>query len=107
MQPSSWVMELDAITGSRPANSPFDLFGTGAKGEEPDGKADTLDLVTVGTDNKVAPSGIQSTVGILKTPALVYGKEKIDKFFGGTTGGTQRVTDPGEPLGRVSWRQLR
>lgn len=103
----SWAMELDAITGTRPSNSPFDLFGTGAQGGQPDGTVNTLDLVTVGTDNKVAPSGIQSTVGILKTPALVYGKEKVDKYFGGTTGATQMVTDPGESLGRVSWRQLR
>ena len=105
-QASAWIMELNAISGSRSVSSPFDLFGSGAQTAQPDGNINALDMVTVNSTT-VAPSGVQSTVGILKSPALVYGKGQVKKYFGGSTGGTQMVTDPGDPLGRVSWRQLR
>jgi len=108
--PSSWLMELDAITGSRLASSPFDLFGGVATVPAPDGKFNSFDLVTVDSakDSAMAPSGIQSTVGILKTPAIIPGKGLVNKYVGGSTGDApQRVTDPGESIGRISWRQLR
>ncbi len=109
--PSSWLMELDAITGSRLDSSPFDLFGGVATVPAPDGRFNSFDMVTVtvGTaEEKMAPSGIQSTVGILKTPAIIPGKGVVNKYLGGSTGDApQRVTDPGESLGRISWRQLR
>ena len=109
--PSSWLMELDAITGSRLASSPFDLFGGVATVPAPDGIFNSFDLVTVtvGTaTEEMAPSGIQSTVGILKTPAIIVGQGVVNKYVGGSTGDApQKVTDPGESLGRISWRQLR
>ena len=111
-QASGWVMELDAITGNAPSNPVFlNIFGT-----NPLGKAPNYDLVTAKIGNAtttMAPSGIQSTVGILKTPALIYGQGVVHKYFGGSTGptgpttGIQMVTDPGSTQGRVSWLQLR
>jgi type IV pilus assembly protein PilY1 len=104
--PSSWLMELDAITGARPFSPAIDLFGKGTQGQQPDGKFDTSDMVTVNS-TAMAPSGIQSTAGILKTPAIAPNKGVINKYMSGSTGGIQMVIDQGEPLGRVSWRQLR
>ncbi len=111
-QASGWVMELDAITGNAPSNPVFlNIFGT-----NPLGKAPNYDLVTAKIGNAtttMAHSGIQSTVGILKTPALIYGQGVVHKYFGGSTGptgpttGIQMVTDPGSTQGRVSWLQLR
>ncbi len=105
-QASSWVMEVDAITGSRPAVSPFDLFGGVAENSGPDSKFNNFDMV-VANSTTMAPSGVKSTVGIVKTPAIIAGKGLMNKYLGGTTGDSQMVSDPGEPLGRVSWRQLR
>ena len=110
-QASSWVNELNAITGSRPSNPAFlNIFGT-----NPSYNASSNDFVTFsrnGTSTSAAPSGIQSTVGILKTPALIYGKGVINKYFSGSMGSIQNgskggIVDPGVALGRVSWRQLR
>ena len=105
-QPSSMVMELDAITGNRPTNPAFlNLFNTNSSGNSP-----TNDFVTAtiaGATTTMAPSGVQSTVGILKTPALVYTPNALVKTFSGSTGGIQQVKDPVDTLGRVSWRQLR
>jgi type IV pilus assembly protein PilY1 len=101
-QASSWIMELNAITGNAPSSPAFlNIFGTNLTGNTP-----SNDLVTVNGATMV-PSGIQSTMGILKTPALIYGKGVVNKYFGGSTSGIQMVTDPGLTLGRVSWRQLR
>ena len=103
-----WIMELDAITGSRTTTSPFDIFGSSTS---PDGSVNNLDLVYMTQSGKdplqVAPSGLKSTVGMVKTPAILPKGDVVDKFFGGSTGAIQKVTDPGESLGRVSWRQLR
>ena len=108
IDPVGWIMELDAITGSRTTTSPFDIFGSSTK---PDGSVNNLDLVYMTQPGKdplqVAPSGLKSTVGMVKTPAILPKGDVVDKFFGGSTGLIQKVTDPGETLGRVSWRQLR
>ena len=108
-QASGWVMELNAITGNAPSNPAFlNIFGT-----NPSGNAPNNDLVSVSGASPVAPSGIQSTVGSLKTPALIYGQGIVNKYFGGSVGptgsnsGIQMVTDPGSATGRASWRQLR
>ena len=101
-QPSSMLMELDAITGNRPSNPSFlNLFGSNPSGNSP-----TNDFV-MADGTTMAPSGVQSTVGILKTPALVKTPSALVKTFGGSTGGIQQVRDPIDSLGRVSWRQLR
>ncbi len=105
-QASSWVMEIDAISGSRSAASPFDLFGGVAEDSGPDKNFNTYDMV-VANSTTMAPSGVKSTVGIVKTPAIITDKGLMNKYLGGTTGESQMVSDPGEPLGRVSWRQLR
>jgi type IV pilus assembly protein PilY1 len=105
-QASSWLMELDAITGTRPTSPAIDLFGKGTQGQQPDGKINTSDMVTANSTT-MAPSGVQSTVGILKAPAIAPNKGVVNKYMAGSAGGIQMVTDQGETLGRISWRQLR
>ena len=108
-QASGWIMELNAFTGNAPSTPAFlNIFGTNSSF-----KAPNKDLVSVGGASPVPPSGIQSTVGILKTPALIYGQGIVNKYFGGSVGptgsnsGIQMVTDPQSTKGRASWRQLR
>ncbi len=70
---SSWLMEVNAFSGSRLDVSPFDYNG--------DEKIDDDDLVTInisGTDTKVAISGLPSPEGMLSTPTiLASGKGSI------------------------------
>jgi type IV pilus assembly protein PilY1 len=97
-------MELDALGGSRIASSVFDING--------DGKIDSEDQVTViidGEEVTVAASGIKSTVGIVKTPAVIADGEIEYKYTGGSEGGIGVIREKGSEsdlIGRRSWRQL-
>lgn len=100
----SWLMALDAITGSRLEYTPFDVRG--------DDNFNEQDFVTTTSDNKTikaSVSGIQSTVGITATPTLLSGGIKDYLYLTGTSGGIQMiVTNPGQyASGRQSWRQLK
>lgn len=106
---SSWLMELDATSGGRLAYSPFDFNGNALFSVE--------DFVTVTITNEegqqkevtVAVSGIKLDVGIAKTPAVISAGEVEYKFFSGSSGDIQVVTEnPGDAAatGRQSWRQL-
>jgi len=109
----TWLMELDAVTGGRLDFSPFDFNG--------DGIFNTDDYVTVpnpdpedesGGDEEipVPVTGIQLDVGIAKTPAVISAGDKEYKYFSGSSGDMQVVTEnPGDAsvTGRQSWRQLR
>jgi type IV pilus assembly protein PilY1 len=96
----SWLMELDAITGARLTESPFDL--------DRNGKFDENDLEP-GSD--LPPSGMKSEVGITPEPGVltdpVHGIEY--KYMPGTTGEIQMIGEnPGAGnVGRQSWRQIR
>ena len=97
----SWLMELDAITGARLSESPFDL--------NRDGKFDSNDFVP-GTP-PLPPSGMKSEVGITPEPGVLTDPQRgIEyKYMPGTTGNIQMIGEnPGAGnVGRQSWRQIR
>ncbi len=102
---TSWLMELDSVTGARLEATPFDL--------NRDGQFDSEDFVTVtlddGTQIEVPVSGLQSEVGITPKPGILAGETAEYKYTPGTTGNIQvTVENPGANVtGRQSWRQIR
>jgi len=102
---TSWLMEIDALSGSRLAESPFDL--------NRDHEFDGDDFVTItledGTEIDVPVSGLQSEVGITPKPGILAGPDAEYKYTPGTTGDIQvTVENPGANVtGRQSWRQIR
>jgi type IV pilus assembly protein PilY1 len=97
----SWLMELDAITGGRLSESPFDLNN--------DDEFDEKDLVNVsGSEEPVAVSGMKSTEGILPTPTILSSGPQEYKYGSGTRGGIfYTKEDPGDSrTGRIAWRQF-
>ena len=99
---TSWLMEMDAVSGARLAYSPFDLDGDGSF-------ADETVTVTDNNETKQLPvGGRKSKIGITKTPAIVYEPGKEHKVFSGSTGQLESVSEmPDTVLGRQSWTQLR
>ncbi len=102
---TSWLMELDAVSGYRLDQPPLDITE--------DGDIDVEDLVTVnigGVPVTVAVSAIQSRQNIIDTPAVVVDPtsgEEI-KVASGTSGGLESVRESGaSQRARGSWRQLR
>ncbi|HEY7639393.1 MAG TPA: PilC/PilY family type IV pilus protein [Steroidobacteraceae bacterium] len=105
----SWIMELDALDGSRLEEAPFDL--------NRDGKFDDADLIPVddgaGGTMYIPPSGLGSEdgMGILQTPGVVDSSSSPVqyKYSPGSSGSIQRITEnPGAgTTGRQSWRQIR
>lgn len=99
---SSWLMELDALTGNRLTTSPFDVNGGGF---------DNSDLFTYG-GNKVAAGGIKpSGGGIITTPTVV--KSKNDplleyKYASSSTGAVIKTPESVKPgkAGRITWREV-
>jgi type IV pilus assembly protein PilY1 len=102
---TSWLMELDALTGSRLPNTaggaPWDITG--------DGMINADDLVELADGTVVAPSGIQLDGGA-GTPAVVSDGKREDKIFSiSRNAGLQSVKEQGSSSsagGRQSWRQL-
>lgn len=101
---TSYLMELDAISGSRlTAQSPFDV--------DEDGEIDDGDFIEVEIDGEtiiVPVSGVESDVGIIKTPGIVEGDGKEFKYASGSTGDLQVITESSSRIsGRLSWRQIK
>lgn len=102
---TGWLMEVDAPTGQRTNNSPFDVNN--------DHSVSSADNVYLSTSAKTAgtstaASGLKSTIGIIKTPSPVSNGTTFDKWFSGSSGALKSVRDSeGSPPGRQSWRQLR
>ncbi|MGI1669560.1 MAG: hypothetical protein K6L74_04475 [Neptuniibacter sp.] len=106
---TSWLMELDAIAGSRLDESPFDL--------DDDGAINTNDYVQYDSDGDgdidendewVPVSGKESTVGIIKTPGVISTGPKEVKYTSGSSGNIEVTTESGgDKLGRQSWIQIR
>lgn len=96
---SSWLMEMNAVSGARLAYSVFDLDG--------DGDIDQDDFGNLsGTDLPV--SGRRSNEGMIDTPAIISAGEKEYKYTSGSTGGFEVITEKGSSVrGRQSWRQLK
>lgn len=82
---SSWLMELDALTGSKTVDSSFDFNN--------DGKFDSDDYASGSV-----VSGYKSTVGITKPPAWFTGTDGKDfKVMTGTSGGIESLGNKGGP----------
>lgn len=103
---TSWLMEVDAQTGSRLSISAFDL--------NDDGSTDSGDYVKIDTDGDgqtdtwVPVSGKESTVGIIKTPTVISTGDDEKKYVSGTDGNIEVTTESGgDSLGRQSWQQLK
>lgn len=91
---TSWLMELDAITGAHPDGPPFDTNG--------DGAFDTNDLTT---------SGKMSEGGITTTPTVVKNSNnptKEYKYQSSSSGTVEKNEGPVPPTqtGRIAWREL-
>ena len=98
---TGWLMELNAVKGQRLSNSqpPWDITG--------DGIINSQDLVAYSSTN-VSPSGKKSTVGIIKTPAVISAGTLEYKYTSGSSGQLEVVTEAGGVAsGRRAWRQLR
>jgi type IV pilus assembly protein PilY1 len=96
---TSWLMEIDALTGGRLGESVFDLDGNLL--------FNVNDNMAFGSSS-IPPSGMQSEEGIIKTPAITSAGPVEYKFAGGSRGGIQTVIEKGDSrAGRQSWRQLR
>lgn len=93
-----WLMELDAISGSRLAYSVFDLDSNKLFNDS--------DMVSHNR-NPTPVSGVKSKVGIVKTPAVISAGEIEYKVMSGTTGEIQVVSEKGGNMtGRTSWREI-
>ncbi len=100
---SSWLMELDALSGGRLTETPFDLNN--------DGVFDEGDYVVAPDGTRVPVSGLQPGVGITPEPGILIGDNgrKEFKYNPGTSGAIAvTVENPGKGAsGRQSWRQIR
>jgi len=115
---TSWLMEMDALTGQRFGSSALNISGGGA--------IDAGDNVIVSGVNGgagVAVSGMKSPIGIIKTPAIIDLQSTIPSGGGGgqcppgqevkcVSGSNGDVncfceSSAGARAGRQSWWQLR
>ena len=100
----AWLMELDAFSGSRLGEPPFDL--------NDDDEFDEDDKVTCACGEPPGPpkppSGLKSTEGILPTPAVLTAGDTETKYSSGASGGIFTTTEnPGSSSrGRQAWRQF-
>jgi type IV pilus assembly protein PilY1 len=99
---TSWLMELDALSGSRLASSPFDL------NRDFEFNADDFVVIMVEEEEVAVPvSGRQSLEGIIKTPGIITDGSIEYKFASGSSGGIDTtIESAGEQRGRQSWRQI-
>lgn len=107
---SSWLMELDALTGNRLNETPFDLTGNGIIDSEDMVKlVDTNgDNIVNSSDDNTSVSGKKSTVGIIKAPGVVSAGTVEYKYTSGSSGSLESTTESTSGGGtRQSWRQLR
>jgi type IV pilus assembly protein PilY1 len=97
---NSWLMELDALTGRRLKESPFDLKRDNQFNQEDMVQAPAL----------IPASGLQSTVGIIPMPGILVDPMKpVEYLYTPGTSGDIAVTveNPGaNTRGRQAWRQL-
>jgi type IV pilus assembly protein PilY1 len=106
---TSWLMEVDALSGGRLLETPFD--------NNRDGVFDSNDYVTVvigGVTMLIPVSGMQSEVGIAQRPGILSGETAEYKYLSGTTANAsgsniqRAVENPGpNARGRQSWRQIK
>lgn len=104
---SGWLTDLDALSGSRLSESPFDVNG--------DRNFTTGDFVTVvigGVPTQVAVSSRKSQVGITPMPTVIAGAPGQEfKVTSGSTGGRESILEnpggaPSSGATRRSWREI-
>lgn len=95
-----WLMELDALSGSRLAYTPFDLTD--------DGKFTDDDLIELPDGTIVAVSGKKDDQ-ILSTPGILNDGKREFKYISGSAGNINVTVESSDgPLpGRQSWQQLK
>jgi type IV pilus assembly protein PilY1 len=100
----SWIMELNALTGSRLTTvSPFDVNGDGVIDSNDGGRGSSngdpssADIYT---------SGTRLEVGIAQEPGILSGQFEY-KYSAGSSGEIETTTESGPKMGRQSWRQVR
>jgi type IV pilus assembly protein PilY1 len=106
---TSWLMELDALSGKRLNQSPFDLNGDNQINDSDNITIfDTNNDSVIDSGDTVGASGKKSTVGIIKTPGVIGAGTVEYKYASGSTGALEGTTEsvPGTS-GRQSWLQLR
>lgn len=98
----SWLMEMDAGSGSRLEYSPFDADG--------DGRYTSADYVSVtidGETKQVPPSGIRTEGGGAATPTVVMKGSDETKCISSAAGMQCIHENPGDnAVGRQSWREV-
>jgi len=119
---TSWLMELQPTTGKRSENTPFNFNPTGIANIGSNVKfSDSSKAVQAAMGVTVAVSGLQSGIGIIKTPTIIsintgggqsgggaaqFGLEV--KCFSGSSGELQCLQETrSDHTGRLSWRQRR
>jgi len=100
---SGWIMELDYLSGSRLAQSPFDVNGDLAISG-----MDLVDFTEDGNTTKVPASGIALDIGIPATPTVIGRDERTEfKVISGSSGDMATLLE-GKSIagGRLSWKQI-
>jgi type IV pilus assembly protein PilY1 len=102
---TSWLMELDALSGARLAINVFDLNGDGVF----DSKDEALIALADGESVQHSVGGVQSSVGITPEPGILASPKAEYKYSPGTEGviGVTAENPGASAYGRQSWRQLR
>ena len=110
---SSWLMVLDFATGGRTSGSPFDINN--------DGIFNTSDRANFGGTVGSAQANGAKISGISGAPTSVFSPNNGTSYQyfnpsdgglngsggpGGPGGPTKIATDPGQNIGRVTWREL-
>jgi type IV pilus assembly protein PilY1 len=96
-----WLMELDAVSGSRLAATPFDVNN--------DNQFSTADYLKAGASGDAIPvSGRRSTVGIPSAPTILSAEPKREyKVMSGSKGAIESVLEnAASSSGRLSWREI-
>lgn len=109
---TSWLMELDLVSGARLDYSPFDI--------NEDGDFDSVDYICIANcenpeDSENPPvlipaSGKKSNVGIISSPSIANESngQREFKYTSGSSGNIEVIVENPGPgfVGRQSWRQL-
>ncbi|MCU7836979.1 MAG: pilus assembly protein [gamma proteobacterium symbiont of Taylorina sp.] len=103
----SWLMELDAQTGSRLSYAPFDLNN--------DNVFNRFDFINAGdingdgNDDYLPPSGKKSGNGITPAPGIIADGNTEYKYTSGSSGNIEKITENPGPsaYGRQSWIEIR
>lgn len=101
---TSWLMELDAVDGSRLPYTPFDV-----NGDKTFTADDFLALGSATDAKKVPVSGRKLKLGFAGTPTIINeNTEKQHKYLSKSDGSLEAVVEKGGAFaGRISWRELR